>query len=399
MFRVLTTGGLTLVFTLVCLLTYTTVGDHTRTEVELQLHERLKGAHQSITHLQQLSHSATQARAEKVAKDPVLASALSQEVGDADSYIKRHEDTYGIVTKWKGDFVRQSNTGLSHEPGRLEDWNVMKPYFFNVVDSTGLIVADVDKARSFAKNAEGSEYTRLSEKYPALQAAISGDGESFYDVWDVGHQHVVVGVAPIRNGTTILGAVVIGYHINQNSEEYKRSLFADVGYFFQGKIQGSSTLGKEEQTLEDSAKKLISTYSGAPFTPIQVELKNRTILLRLGKVGGHKSAENIHFFVAVNWSDTLENAMSIRDILLIYIVVGLLISLLIFWVSLHYFVTPISDIEEGVVRITNGDLNYWFTYEVGQTDISPTLSQHLDIMVSILAGREMPELTNEEEDI
>ena len=126
-------------------------------------------------------------------------------------------------------------------------------------------------------------------------------------------------------------------------------------------------------------------------------MKNRTILLRLGKVGGHKSAENIHFFVAVNWSDTLENATSIRDILLIYIVIGLLISLLIFWVSLHFFVTPIKDIEAGVERVTNGDLNYWFTYEVGRTDISPSLSQHLDIMVSELAGREMPEMTNEED--
>ena len=235
MFRVLTTGGFTLVFTLVCLLTYTTVGDHTRTEVELQLHERLKGAHQSITHLQQLSHSATQARAEKVAKDAKLVESLSLKLSNDESYRQRHEAVYQIVTKWKGDFVRQSNAGLSHEPGRLEDWNVMKPYFFNVVDSSGLIVADMNNARSFAKNADGSEYTRLSEKYPALKAAITDGGESFYDVWDVGHQ-LVVGVAPIRNGTEVLGAVVIGYHINQNSEEYKRSLFADVGYFFQGKL-------------------------------------------------------------------------------------------------------------------------------------------------------------------
>ena len=94
MFRVLTTGGFTLVFTLVCLLTYTTVGDHTRTEVELQLHERLKGAHQSITHLQQLSHSATQARAEKVAKDSELIQSMNQKLSDKDSYRKRHEKVY-----------------------------------------------------------------------------------------------------------------------------------------------------------------------------------------------------------------------------------------------------------------------------------------------------------------
>ena len=80
MFRVLITGGITLVFTIICVLTYTTVSNHTRTEVELQLHERLKGAHQSITHLQQLSHSATLARAEQVAQDRTLIDAISQEI-------------------------------------------------------------------------------------------------------------------------------------------------------------------------------------------------------------------------------------------------------------------------------------------------------------------------------
>ena len=214
----------------------------------------------------------------------------------------------------------------------------------------------------------------------------------------MGHQ-LLVGVAPIRKNDQTLGLVVIGYHINQSSEEYKRSLFADVGYLFQGRIQGSSTLGKEEQALEQSASKLIDTYKKSPLTPIKVELKKRTILLRLGKVGGYKSAKDIYFFVAVNWSDTLANATSIREVLIIYLVIGLLAILLLFWFGLHYFVTPVKDIEEGVLKVTNGDLKYWFSYEVGSTDISPTLSQHLDIMVSKLSGREMPEMSSDEDQL
>ena len=401
MFRVLITGGITLVFTLICVLTYTTVGDHTRTEVELQLHERLKGAHQSITHLQQLSHSATLARAEQIAQDRNLVNALSQEINTKtikDDYQKRHTAVYDVVNQWKTRFVRQSQQSLSHEPGRLEDWKVRKPYFFTVTDQNGLIVADMNNKRSFAKDEKGSEYTRLFAKHPVLKTAVEDGGESFYDVWDMGHQ-LIVGVAPIRKNEQVLGMVVIGYHINQSSEEYKRSLFADVGYLFQGKVQGSSTLGKEEQLLEQSASKLIETYKKSPLTPIKVELQKRTILLRLGKVGGYKSAKGIYFFVAVNWSDTLANATSIREVLIIYLVIGLLICLLLFWFGLHYFVTPVKDIEEGVIKVTNGDLKYWFSYEVGATDISPTLSQHLDIMVSKLSGREMPEMSSDEDQL
>ena len=45
MFRLLVTGGLILIFSLASAVVYTTVGDHSQAEVELQLHERLKGAH------------------------------------------------------------------------------------------------------------------------------------------------------------------------------------------------------------------------------------------------------------------------------------------------------------------------------------------------------------------
>ena len=403
MFRVLITGGITLVFTLICVLTYTTVSDHTRTEVELQLHERLKGAHQSITHLQQLSHSATLARAEQVAQDRALVDAISQEINAKtvkSDFQKRHIAVYEVVEQWKDKFVKHSQQGLSHEPGRLEDWNVRKPYFFSVTDSSGLLVADMNNKRSFAKDEEGSEYTRIFTKHPVLKEALEASGESFYDVWDMemGHQ-LLVGVAPIRKNEQTLGLVIIGYHINQSSEEYKRSLFADVGYLFQGRLQGSSTLGKEEQILEQSASNLIDTYKKSPLTPIKVELKKRTILLRLGKVGGYKSAKDIYFFVAVNWSDTLANATSIREVLIIYLVIGLLAILLLFWFGLHYFVTPVKDIEEGVLKVTNGDLKYWFSYEVGSTDVSPTLSQHLDIMVSKLSGREMPEMSSDEDQL
>ena len=82
MFRVIVTAGLALVFCLVSLITYNTVGEHTRAEVEVQLHERLKGAHKSITHLQQLSHSATRARAEQVAEDEDLSTVMVLESED-----------------------------------------------------------------------------------------------------------------------------------------------------------------------------------------------------------------------------------------------------------------------------------------------------------------------------
>lgn len=396
MFRVLVTGGLILIFSIASVLVYTTVSHHTQAEVELQLHERLKGAHQSITHLQQLSNSATLARAEEVAFDPKLIELMKQKVSTEESYRERHEKAFALVTDWKSEFDLRGKQ-QNHTSGRLADWKVRKPYFFNVVDPQGHLVADMNNGRSFAKSKDANEYTQIAAKYPALKEALSDNAKGFYDVWEAGHQ-LLVGVSPIRDNGQLLGAVIIGYHINQSSQEYKRSLLADVGYFFKGQLQGSSTLGKEENTLEGSADRLIETYKKHPLQPIEVKLKDRTLLFRLGEFSGYQSADQVHFFVAVNLSDTLNEAMSIREMLLIYLVIALLTSLFLFWFSLHYFVTPIKDLEEGVIRVTNGDLNYWFTYEIGKTDISPTLSQHLDIMVSKLAGRDMPEITNDEDE-
>ena len=397
MFRMLVTGGLIIIFSMMSALVYTTVSDHTQTEVKLQLHERLKGAHQSITHLQQLSSSATLARAEEVASDPRLIASMKLEATDEEGYRLRHEAIFKLVSEWKGELIRRG-ANHNHQSGRLADWKAKKPYYFNVVDPQGHLVADMNNARSFAKSENAKAYTQIATKYPALKVALTDDAQSFYDVWEAGHQ-LLVGVSPIRDGEEVLGAVVIGYHINQSSQEYKRSLLADVGYFFKGKLHGSSTLGKEEITLEGNADALIKTFKDQPLRPIEVKLNERTMLLRLGEVRGYQSAEQVHFFVAVNLSDTLNEAMSVREMILIYLVIALLAALLLFWVALHYFVTPIKDLEEGVIRVTNGDLQYWFTYEIGKADISPTLSQHLDIMVSKLAGREMPELTNDEDEL
>ena len=79
---------------------------------------------------------------------------------------KRHIAVYEVVQQWKDKFVKQSKQSLSHEPGRLEDWKVRKPYFFSVTDSNGLLVADMNNKRSFAKDEEGSEYTRFFANIP-----------------------------------------------------------------------------------------------------------------------------------------------------------------------------------------------------------------------------------------
>ena len=116
------------------------------------------------------------------------------------------------------------------------------------MDTQGHLVADMNNRRSFAKSGDAKEYTRIAAKYPALKAALSDDPKSFYDVWEAGHQ-LLVGVAPIRQGETTLGAVIIGYHINQSSQEYKRSLLADVGYFFEDSYKGARRSEKRKGHL------------------------------------------------------------------------------------------------------------------------------------------------------
>ena len=396
MFRLVVSLGLTVIFALVSFLIYDTVGGHARVEVETQLTERIRSAHLSFSHLQQLSHSALRARAEKVAGSSSLIQALTSSPSDELEYAARHKLILGLLEQQRDRLAEQSTQVDQKQLGRLEDWNVTKPYFMIITDAKGQLIADLNNPRRFYKGEEGSELTDIATTFPAVEYAL--EGESFYDNWFVG-QPLVIGVAPIFNDGEVIGVIALGDHINQNAQEYKRSLLADVGFFFNGKVGGSSTLsGSDESDLELMSAKLIAAYKSAPSEPIKIELGEQSLLVRLGRVEGHKTAESVHFFIATNWGAPLDEAMSVRVLAVIFTLVGLLMGLILFWVSLHYFVSPVKDIEEGVIKVTNGDGGYWFSYEVGVVDISPTICQHLDVMVSKLSGREMPELVENDEE-
>lgn len=395
MFRVVVSVGLALIFSLISFLVYDTVGGNLRGEVEQRLTERLTSAHRGLSQLQHLAHSATRARAEKVASSNALIDLLSSKVSSDLDYVERHNQAMLLLGVEQDRFENQGKS-KSNDLGRLEDWNVGKPYAFQLVDAEGQLIADVNNPRRFAVNVEGTKDTSILKKYPTLQTALSG--ESFYDIWkDI--QPLIIGVAPVMKNGRVLGAIILGEHINQNAQSYKRTLLADVGFFFHNSVHGSSTLdGREEKDLEELSSQLIKAYQEQPNEPIHIRLGEKSVLIRLGTIAGQKSKGEMYFFIATHWEGPIETALAVRGLTTLYLMLGLLMSLILYWVSYHYFINPLRDIEEGVIKVTNGDLNYWFTYDVGAVDLSPTLCQHLDVMVSQLSGRDMPEISNQDSD-
>ena len=69
---------------------------------------------------------------------------------------------------------------------------------------------------------------------------------------------------------------------------------------------------------------------------------------------------------------------------------------LFFYSRYQNYIRPFAEIEEGVLRLIDKELDYWF--DASDNGLSGSLSNHLNIMVCQLTGRPLPEELQEKED-
>jgi hypothetical protein len=364
--------------------------------------QQLSVSLEALRQMQRLESAALVARARKISDDERLVALLQGRPKVTEDYLSRHDGVDALLVGWRDVLTAQEGSPEALSGADLADWGAARPYAMFVVDRGGVCVANISNQRCYAQDDKGTPYTRMAELYPALKAALSG--ERFFDIWTVDGQPVLVGVSPVwapgasrvQPRGEVAGAVVLGYLLNRSAQQHKRVVGVEVGVTHAGALSSSSSLdGKLERALSDALSAQLKAGPLAAEEPLEVDLLGERYWLRAAPLAGYQSAEGVQAIVALHWSERARE-LSINAPPVIPVAAGaILVALVVFWGASQRFLRPFKEVEVGVLEVTNGNLDYWFTYSVPDNGLTGTLAQNLDIMVSKYSGRPMPEIEGE----
>ncbi len=418
MFRTKVVGVLVAVFFVSAALLYWRATDLVESEALTRLEQRLQIARRNLERVRQLRDYAVVARAEEIAETPAtaavsnLAKILStapatyaDEEGnlpnDNDFRYKLHQAVNKELGAWTKKLEAQA-ADPAKRSDRLADQRAGKPDLFRVVDAKGIGIASTHDLAWFGERDDQGKWvhdTDYAKQQPAVKKALE-DGRSLKDLWMVGGAPMTVSVAPIRKGTAVVGAVVLGFRLTDSEARRDKALVdADVAYFVGDHLSQTSSLGTQ---AERAAKKVLierglNKSGPAARGTVEFVFRGDRHVAVVGALSGYATAPRSGFLAIGNYDTALDRAWGwsrgMSEALPLYLwlvpLFGMLISLGLFVGFFEQFMKPFDEIDRGVLEILNGDLDYWF--EIPGKDLPGTMSQNLNIMVCHLSGRPLPE--------
>ena len=364
--------------------------------------QQLTVALEALRHMQRLEGAALVARARQLSDDERLVTLMQGRPKVTEDYLSRHDGVDALLVSWRDVLTAKEGTAEALSGADLADWGAARPYAMFVVDRGGVCVANISNQRCYAEDDKGTPFTRMAESYPPLKAALAG--ERFFDIWTVDGQPVLVGVSPVwapgasrvQPRGEVAGAVVLGYLLNRTTQQHKRGLGLEVGLVHGGALSSSSSLeSKREAALNAALSPLLASGALGGEAPAEVELLGARYWLRAAPLAGYKSAEGVQALVALDWSERARD-LALGAPPVIPVAAGaILVALVVFWGASQRYIRPFKEVEVGVLEVTSGNLDYWFTYSVPDNGLTGSLAQNLDVMVSKYSGRPMPEVEGE----
>ncbi|MCB9521988.1 MAG: hypothetical protein H6702_01240 [Myxococcales bacterium] len=393
MFRVRVAASLFVIMAGLSVGLYFYLGSHAAQQTEAGLTERLAVARSSLQRSRSLTDHWILARAEAVAAWPQLGAALAikpESMADEEGNLpdpetfafKVQEKVDEEMRVWVAKFKAVAEGSVERRPG-LVDWRVEKPDFFWVVNAKGQGVAKSSDPAGPGK----SERDVLSD-HPAL-AMVLTDGQPVIDVW-IDKKPMTVAAAPVLHGGRVVGAVLIGYRMTTSeSAKDKAVVGADVAYFVGTTLSQTSSLATGTEAALQAALASQKLIEQASKDPLVIELEGAQWMVAVARHRGYASAKDAGFVVLLN-RDAAHGAAS-EPFPLVLLAGGLafLLSLVAVFLSFLAFVRPIEAIDQGVLEIINGDMDYWF--DGGKKELVGTMAQNLNIMVCNLSGRPLPD--------
>jgi hypothetical protein len=199
--------------------------------------------------------------------------------------------------------------------------------------------------------------------------------------------------APVWYGDNIAGALVVGFEIS-NGTARKRAQMMDLEVaFLTGKKVYSSSLATDtaRQSLEEELKRteVVARINAAvnqatPSDVFQVKIENRPYLAAVLPVTSAEKKDRVVTLIL----GSVEQATGGLTVLSIIPGVTLFMLLVVFVAGMiltNHFLRPVMAIEEGLLKIINGEYNYRFDVESAEVG---GLSYRINQLVGVLTGEE-----------
>ncbi len=391
MFRIRVAASLFVIMAALSAGLFVYLGDHAEGQATDGLERQVTVARSSLERSRRLTDHWILARARQVAAWPQMGGILSikpesmaNEEGtlpEADAFdyqihVKMNEEVLVWMTKFQA-----LADGKVKRTARLADWRTELPDYFVVFNEKGVSAADAKDRAGYG--------TDLSKEHPVVRTVID-TGDPVVDVWFARGAPMVVGVAPVLSAGRVVGGVIIGYRLTSSEAKIdQRAVGAEVAYFVGDALSQSSSLRPGVE--RDLQAKLVADtlVDAAGKDPIEITLEGRRWLAAVARNPAYVSARDAGYVVLVDADAALAAAEDPMSLVWAAGALAFLLSLVSVLLAFLSFVRPIEAVDQGVMEIINGNLEYWF--DGGKKELVGTMAQNLNIMVCNLSGRPLPD--------
>lgn len=250
---------------------------------------------------------------------------------------------------------------------------------------------------------------KVTTAIPTVQRAL--DGEATYSLWSISDSPFAaktpdpmfcqllnsglmeIAAAPIWLGENIQGALVVGMEVSNGAAQKTAQIIGlDMAVLKGGGVYSSSLTtdtqrqGLEQQlALPDVASRIEKAVtSGNPSSAFEINVEGEPYIAMIAPAANADKKDRIVNVImgSIEKETTFLHALTMVLVLVIICVVGVFV---VGFILAGHFIKPVMIIEEGLLKIINGETNYRF--DVKSSELGG-LGYRINQLVSSLTGEE-----------
>ena len=312
-----------------------------------------------------------------------LLENLTRQRARAQSIVK----VYEIPTASEDDRRRAAFAEAQAVSVALEDRGQMgrRPELVAVTDERGRIIArNVDPNVSYMRD--------LGTEFPSSRFALRGDCVT--DIWQYDTLVLDAAACPVVREGRVVGSLVVGFDISNGQAKSDRTRFGrEVGYFMKGKLYSSSldgatasgTGGPAQQMATAVAANLAQAISTqTPSNRFPVTIGDEDYLAIVAPLPGQINTHDGAYVMMASVTQALRPVGATTSII-ICTILGLILVAVVGLLLSNHFLKPIEQIEDGVLRVINGDVNHRLEIESAEVG---GLAYRINQLINTLTGVE-----------
>jgi hypothetical protein len=278
-----------------------------------------------------------------------------------------------------------------------------RPELVIITDAKGFALA-----RNMTPNACPAGFN-LEKSIQVVGKALAG--EAVYAIWSVNDSPfsstakmkgscelmnsglLELAAAPIWVSDKVAGVLVIGFELSNGTAKKKSEMLGhDVAVIKGGKVYSTSLEGDmARQSLEqqmirpevaDRLNKTLAT--GQPSDVFEIQIEGEPYLAIITAVHSAEAKDHVANVVMASVDKATEDLGALVSILVLMALAGIIVIVAGFLLGNH-FLKPVMAIEEGLLKIINGEYSYRF--DVKSSEVGG-LSYRINQLIGVLTGEE-----------